>query len=61
LLFAVSHKFGIANSSFLPLIISESVQLDSHLENALQIFSSGLDFDLWQINLKSQQAFLQIS
>ena len=47
----VAHQFAVADTTLFPLLLSESVQLNAHLENALKGLSARLDFHLGKVNL----------
>ena len=48
----VPHQLAVANTSFFPLVISESVELDAKLKNTFETFCASFDSNFWQINLK---------
>ena len=43
----VAHKLAIAYASLLPLFLTQSVELDTQLEDALKIFSAAFNLDCW--------------
>lgn len=47
----VSHEFGVASTSLLPLFVSDSVQLGSHLEDALFALLASDLLNLGKLNL----------
>ena len=51
LLLTVAHKFRVANTAFLPLIVSEPVKFYPHFKYALQTLGTGFDLNLGNINL----------
>ena len=42
LLSLVAHEFGIADATLFPLLVPVAVELDSHLEDALEVLSTRL-------------------
>jgi hypothetical protein len=47
----VPHELAVSSASLLPLLVSVSVELASHLEDALLALLSSELLDLWEISL----------
>ena len=53
----VSHEFAVSSSTLLPLIIADSVQLASHLKNALFLLLSSDLLYFGQVDLEVKNEF----
>ena len=51
LLSLVSEKLAVANATLLPLVVSESEELASHLEDGLFLLLTSLGLNLLELNL----------